>query len=98
MINFQVTIGAGTRTPLIAAGLPPVYASFLIIQDNAGANCRFGGSTVTSSSGVLLAFAASPPGGSATCQLAIPRGACLNNIYLAGTAGNIIDICYEPSA
>ena len=98
MINFQVTLGSGARTPLIAAGSPPVYASFLIIQDNAGANMRFGGSTVTSSVGILLAFAASPPGGSATCQLAMPRGACLNNIFIAGTAANIIDICYEPSA
>lgn len=98
MINFQVTIGSGTRTPLIAAGLPPVYASFLIIQDNAGANVRFGGSTVSSTSGILLAFAATPPGGSSTMQFNFPRGALLNNIYLAGTTGNVIDIAYEPSA
>ena len=94
MNNFQVTIGAGTRTPLIAAGSPNVYASMLIIQNSAGANCRFGGSTVTSASGIVLATGS--PGGSATITLAPPRGCLLNNIYLAGTAGNVIDICYEP--
>lgn len=96
MTNFQVTIGAGTRTPLIAAGQPNVYASFLIVQDNAAANVRVGGSTVSSTSGILLALGS--PGGSATMQFNFPRGALLNNIYLAGTAGNVIDIAYEPSA
>ena len=96
MINFQVTIGSGTRTPLIAAGLPPVYASWLVVQDNAGANLRVGGSTVSATSGILLA--SGTPGGSVTGTFNFPRGSCLNNCYLAGTTGNVIDVCFEPSA
>ena len=96
MTNFQVVIGSGARTPLIAAGQPNVYASFLIIQDGAAANVRIGGSTVSATSGIVLI--AGTPGGSATMQFNFPRGTLLNNIYLAGTAGNVIDIAYEPSA
>lgn len=95
MTNFQCTIGSGTRTPLIAAGLPNVYASVLTIQNSAGANVRVGGSTVTSTSGLVLATGS--PGGSITLAPSIPRGILLNNVYLAGTTGNVIDILYEPS-
>lgn len=94
MTNFQVTLGAAA-TPLIKAGNPNVYASFLIIQDNAGANLRFGGSTVSSTSGILLS--SGTPGGSSTMQFNFPRGCLLNNVYLAGTNGNVIDVAYEPS-
>ena len=63
------------------------------MQDNAGANIRFGGPTVTSSIGVAI----STGGGSVTGQFNFPRGACLNNIFIFGTNGNVIDITYEPS-
>jgi hypothetical protein len=92
MTNFQITLGA-SATPLIAAGLPPKYASWLVVQDNAGAALRMGGSTVSATSGVAI----STGGGSVTGQFNFPRGCCLNNVYLAGTAGNVIDICYEDS-
>lgn len=94
MISFQVTLGAA-KTPLIAAGLPPAYASFLIIQNNAAASIHIGGTTVSSTLGILIANGTPP--GSATMQFAFPRGCCLNNVYLFGTAGNIIDVVYEPS-
>jgi hypothetical protein len=95
MTNFQVTLLSGKATPLIAAGQPNVYASFLIIQNNAGANVTFGGSTVTASIGIVVASGA--PGGSSTMQFNFPRGCLLNNVYLFGTAGNLIQVCYEPS-
>ena len=93
MINFQITLVGTGANPLIAPGLPPKYASWLVIQDNAAGALRMGGSTVSSTSGISL----STSGGSVTGQFNFPRGACLNNIYLAGTAGNVIDICYEDS-
>jgi len=94
MISFQITLGAA-KTPLIAAGQPNAYASYLVIQDNAAANVRLGGSTVSATAGILLSQGS--PGGSLTCQFNFPRGALLNNIYLFGTNGNVIDVCYEPS-
>lgn len=93
MKNFQVTLVGTGANPLIAAGLPPVYASWMVIQDNAGDDVRMGGATVSSTSGVLI----SNSGGSVTGQFNFPRGTCLNNCYIAGTAGNIIDIAYEDS-
>lgn len=96
MINGQVTIGSGTRTPLIASGQPNVYASLLIIQDNAGSACWVGGSTVATNKGIQLASGS--PGGSVTMVFSAPRGCLLNNIYLAGTTGNVIDYAYETSA
>jgi len=93
MINFQVTLGAG-KTPLIAAGQPNVYASWLVLQDNAAAVFRMGGSTVSATSGISIGVG----GGSVTGDFSFPRGCLLNNVYLFGTAGNIIDVCYEPSA
>jgi hypothetical protein len=94
MINFQVTLVGTGANPLIAAGLPPKYASWMVIQDNAGASVRMGGSTVSSSSGIVI----NTSGGSVTGTFNFPRGCCLNNVFLAGTAGNIIDVAYEPSA
>ena len=95
MINFQVTISnPAAATPLIAAGAPNKYASWLVVQYNAGAALRMGGPSVTATSGIAI----STGGGSVTGEFSFPRGCCLNNVYLFGTAGNIIDITYEPSA
>ena len=93
MISFQVTLGA-TATPLVASTVPPKYASWLVVQDNAGAGVRMGGPTVTASLGISIGTG----GGSVTGEFSFPRGTCLNNIYLFGTNGNVIDITYEPSA
>jgi hypothetical protein len=65
-----------------------------VVQDNAGASLRMGGPSVTSSSGIAIGIG----GGSVTGDFSFPRGCCLNNVYLFGTNGNVIDICYEPSA
>lgn len=87
MINFQVQLSAGAN-PLIAAGLPPVYASWLSIS-SAGA-LRFGGPTVSATAGRPIA--ANTP---LDISFDTLRGGCLNNMYVAG-AGTV-DVCYEPS-
>ena len=94
MTNFQITLVGTGANPLIAAGKPNVYASWMVIQDNAGANLRMGGSTVSATSGVVITTS----GGSVTGQFNFPRGCLLNNVNIAGTPGNTIDVCYEPSA
>ena len=93
MIDLQVTTGAAA-TP-IYSGSRNFYASFLIIQNNSAGSIRFGGPTVTSSRGILIANGTPP--GSATMQFNFPRGACLNNLFIFGTAGLVIDVVYEPS-
>lgn len=94
MISFQVTIpNPAAAVPLIAAGAPNQYASWLVVQDNAGASIRMGGPTVSATSGILI----STSGGSVTGDFSFPRGCCLNNVYLFGTAGNVIDVAYEAS-
>lgn len=93
MQNFQITLVGTGANPLIASGNPNVYASWMVIQDNAGANLRMGGPSVSSTSGIAI----STGGGSVTGQFNFPRGCLLNNVYIAGTAGNVIDIAYEPS-
>ena len=92
MISFQLTLGAAA-TPLIAAGLPTKYASWLVVQDTAGHAVNMGGPTVTSTTGIALSVG----GGSVTGTFNFPRGACLNNIFLFGTAADVINITYEPS-
>ena len=94
MINFGVTLTAA-KTPLIAAGSPNVYASFLIIQNNSGATLNFGGPTVSGSRGITISTGS--PGGSSTMQFNFPRGCLLNNVYIFGTNGDIVDVAYEPS-
>lgn len=93
MTNLQVTIGA-SATP-IYSGARNYYASFLIIQNNAAHNCAFGGAGVTITNGIILASGS--PGGSSTMQFNFPRGACLNNLYIAGTQGDVINVCYEAA-
>ena len=91
MIDFTVVLGA-TATPLIAAGLPPKYASWMVIADAAGHTVNMGGPTVTASRGVPITTS-----GSATGIFNFPRGCCLNNVYLFGTAADVIYVTYEPS-
>ena len=95
MINFGVTL-LSTKTPLIAAGSPTAYASFLVIQNNSGATLNFGGAAgVSATRGITISTGS--PGGSSSMQFNFPRGCCLNNVYLFGTVGDVVDVCYEPS-
>lgn len=93
MINLGVTLTA-VATPLVS-GARNAYASFLVIQNNSGATLNFGGPTVSATRGITISTGT--PGGSSTQQFNFPRGCCLNNVYLFGTVGDIVDICYEPS-
>lgn len=90
---IQVTLGSGA-TPITTN--TNIYCSLLICQDNAAANVRIGDNTVSATKGILLALGT--PGGSATLQINTPRGTHLADYFLFGTAGNLIDILYEPSA
>jgi hypothetical protein len=91
---LQVTLGAAA-TPITTD--KNLYASFLIIQNNAAAAVRVGDNTVSASKGILLS-GGTAPGGSATNQFPFPRGTHLSDWYLFGTSTQIIDILYEPSA
>lgn len=75
-----------------------IYCSLLIIQDNAAALVRVGDNTVSGTKGIVLLPNATPPGGgSITSQPLIIRGTHLQDWWLFGTAGNIIDILYETA-
>lgn len=89
---IQLTLGAGATQLTTNANL---YASLLIVQDNAAANVRVGDNTVSATKGILLALGA--PGGSATLQIMAPHGTHLIDYFLFGTAGNVIDILYETA-
>ena len=90
---LQVTIGSGTNTQVTTN--TNIYCTIIVFQDNAGANCRIGDSTVTSTKGIQLATGS--PGGSATFQINTPRGSQLSQYYIAGTTGNVIDVLYETA-
>lgn len=75
-----------------------IYCSELIIQNNAAAVVRVGDNTVTASKGIVLLPNATPPGGGSITNTLIPiRGTHLQDWWLFGTAGNIIDILYESA-
>lgn len=89
---IQVTLGAGATAITTNTA---IYASFMIIQNNAAAVVRVGDNTVSATKGIALSGGA--PGGSATAQLTIARGAHLSEWYLFGTATQVIDILYEQA-
>jgi hypothetical protein len=90
---IQLTLGSGTNTQVTTQN---IYASIVVFQNNAANNMRIGDNTTTSSKGITLASGS--PGGSATLQIFPPRGTLLSSYYVAGTAGQVIDILYETSA
>ena len=94
MTSLQVTLGS-SATPIYSSTTRKYYASFLQIQNNAGHNCAYGGANVTLSTGIVIASGS--PGGSSTMQFNFPRGACLNNLYLVGTQGDLITVAYEDA-
>ncbi len=85
---IQVTLGAAATQVTIAK----IYSPYVVIQDNAGANCRVGDNTVSATKGILLATGS--PGGSITITRADNR-VPLFQYFIFGTAGNIIDVLYE---
>lgn len=86
------TLTAAANVPLIPAGSPNIYASMLVVQNNATHNVRMGDNTTSSTKGILL-FAT----GSNTVNIAAPHGTLLNSYFLAGTNGDVIDWMYENS-
>ena len=94
---LQVTLLAGATpivtNPTTTGASNPIYASTLIFQDNAAANCRVGDNTVSATRGILITSGS--PGGSVGLVIATPRGTHLADYFLFGTAGNVIDILYE---
>jgi len=89
---LQVTLGAAA-TPITTDA--DLYASIIAFQSSAAAVIRIGDNTVSATKGIVLA--AGTPGGSATFQMAFPRGTHLIDWYAFGTAGQVIDILYEQS-
>lgn len=87
MQNFQFTLGSGATQATSSA----IQCRQVTIQNNSAANCRVGGSGVSSTSGILLL-----PGGSVTFgPMAVPSIA-LNTYYAYGTSSDVIDVAYEP--
>jgi len=93
---LQVTLGAGA-TPLASAATSTLglYCSLLVIQDNATHTMRVGDSTVSATRGMLLASGS--PGGSGTFQLSVERGTLLEQWYVFGTAGDLVDVLFETA-
>lgn len=87
---LQITLGAAATRVTTNANL---YASIIIFQNSAGHAVRIGDNTVTATTGIALATGS--PGGSATFQIFAPHGTHLQDYYLFGTAGDVIDILYE---
>ena len=87
----QITLTAAA-TPLIPAGNPNVYASVLSIQDNAGHDVRVGDNTVTASRGQAVTA-----NGSIYTAPVPPRGTLLNQWFVFGTNGDVIDFLYEDA-
>ena len=92
MRTIQVTLGAGA-TPITTN--PNLYASVLIVQNNAAAVVRLGDSSVSATKGIAMANGS--PGGSTTLTFAFPRGAHLSEYFLFGTAAQVIDVLYESA-
>ena len=88
----QITL-TSSATPLIAAGSPNVYASALQVQNNSIHNARVGDNTVTASRGVAIG---SVGGGFYTAPCP-PKGTLLNQWFVFGTAGDVIDFLYESA-
>lgn len=87
--TLQVTIGAGTNTQISTTSIP---VRQLYVQNNAGHNIRVGDSATSSTRGALLLSTAN---GSITSGLAdFYASSNLNQWYIAGTNGDVIDIIY----
>jgi hypothetical protein len=98
--TLQITISvSGTTQQFQSASLP---CRNVTVQNNATNPMRVGDSAVTSSRGILLnggsPVAGSPPAGAPGDSFgsgAYNFGACdLNELYVNGTAGDVLDVLY----
>jgi hypothetical protein len=92
MQSLQVTITAtGVPQPLTPIQLKGIangiYFQQLFLQNNGSNNMRIGDSSVSTTKGILLY-----PGGSQTGAMAIEYSGTLNDWYVVGTAGDVLDI------
>ncbi len=89
---LQITVGANA-TPIIPKAVVPANSaswSCVIVQNNSAANVRVGDSSVSSTKGILLASGS--PGGSVTITPSLQYTGDLQEFYLFGTAGSVIDV------
>lgn len=87
--TLQVTIGAST-TQVSTTSVP---VKQLFIQNNAAHTIRVGDSLVTSSRGALISSGS--PGGSITSgAFGIQAATDLNQWWINGTNGDVIDVIY----
>jgi hypothetical protein len=91
---IQVTLRAGA-TPITLNST--LSASSVAIQNNAAAVCRVGDNTVSATTGIALAPGATTTQPSLVITPCKPQGIHLSDIFLFGTAGQLIDILYEPA-
>lgn len=91
--NLQVTLGAAA-TPVTTT---TVMARQVIVQNNAAAQCRVGGSGVSASSGALLAGGNGNPANAGSINLGQFNNygeIDMSSIFIFGTAGNVIDVIF----
>lgn len=89
--TFQVTIGSGTRTPIVASGAQFVCA-WVLFQNNQSHNMRIGDTSTSATKGIQLMpnawfYIPQPPGPPTTTRLTA--------WYVAGTPGDVIDVTCE---
>jgi hypothetical protein len=91
---IQLTL-AGSGANRIT-GNAALYASTLVIQNNAGHTCRVGDNTTSSTKGIELAASSAS---NSILPLFFPpnHGTHLQDWYVAGTAADVIDILYEEA-
>ena len=97
---LQVTLGAGATQcgAAIGANVPgsQVFCRQLYVQNNAAHVVRVGDPTVSASKGIALLNATTPPGGGSINlgPIAI-YNTYLSDIWLFGTAADVIDLFYN---
>jgi hypothetical protein len=91
---IQVTLAA-TATPITTN--TALYASSLTIQNNTAHATRVGDNTVTASKGISLVVSGAI-GSTLQIQPSTPRGIHLSEVYIFGTAADVIDVLYEGPA
>lgn len=84
LTTLQVTLGAAATQ---ATTTPILFCRWVTVQNNATHACRVGDSNVSSTRGIALAAA----GGTVTFGY---PGVVLSDIYISGTAADVIDIVY----
>lgn len=86
---LQVTIAAGSAPTEITA-IQNTWVQQLIIQNNATHDIRVGDDTVTTTKGIVV----KAQGGSLNLSPNLDYTVNLSQVYIAGTAGDIIDVLF----